>query len=192
MRDFEKARSFASGHGLLSAQQSNEIEAALGREIEPIVGPAIAPDVVKKTVAILHKTEVFSGPLPPPSQLEAYENIFPGFAGRIMAMAEKEQNNRHAMHALQVEHHVQSEKFSLRIALIFGIALILGACVCAYFRQVEIGCALVGVFGLSGIGFFVKGRPVSHADDKGDDTGPTPDKTKSNSSSAQKRPRKRH
>lgn len=37
----------------------------------------------------------FTGPLPPPEQLLQYEQISPGFADRIVTMAEKEQENRH-------------------------------------------------------------------------------------------------
>ena len=81
-------------HAMLTPQQSSQIEAVLDREIGPLVGPAKAPDVIKRTVDVLHKTEIFSaffsGPLPPPSLMSAYEDIFPGFAERILAMAEKE------------------------------------------------------------------------------------------------------
>ena len=36
----------------------------------------------------------FSGPLPPPSLLQGYENIQPGFAERIVKMAEEESSHR--------------------------------------------------------------------------------------------------
>jgi uncharacterized membrane protein len=146
-------------HAMLTPQQSSQIEAVLDREIGPLVGPAKAPDVIKRTVDVLHKTEIFSGPLPPPSLMSAYEDIFPGFAERIMAMAEKEQNNRHAMQAIEVRHSADLEKYSLWTALIFGIALIGGASYCAYVDQTTLGCALVGAFGLGGLTLFFKGRP---------------------------------
>jgi uncharacterized membrane protein len=38
----------------------------------------------------------FEGPLPPPEQLAQYKQISPAFAERIVEMAEKEQNFRHA------------------------------------------------------------------------------------------------
>lgn len=44
---------------------------------------------------ITQETSAFSGPLPPPGDLAAYENIAPGFADRIVTMAEKEQVQRH-------------------------------------------------------------------------------------------------
>lgn len=37
----------------------------------------------------------FSGPLPPPAVLERYDEVLPGSAERILAMAENEQRHRH-------------------------------------------------------------------------------------------------
>lgn len=39
----------------------------------------------------------FSGPLPHPAMLHEYNQIVPGFAERIVTMAEKEQEQRHKM-----------------------------------------------------------------------------------------------
>ncbi len=39
----------------------------------------------------------FSGPLPPPGMLEAYERVVPGSAERLLKMAEKEQSNVHRL-----------------------------------------------------------------------------------------------
>lgn len=38
--------------------------------------------------------EIFHGPLPPPDSLKQYEQILPGIAERIVAMAEQEQKTR--------------------------------------------------------------------------------------------------
>lgn len=38
----------------------------------------------------------FSGPLPPPAALEQYNEVLPGSAERILAMAENEQRHRHS------------------------------------------------------------------------------------------------
>jgi hypothetical protein len=114
MTQSRSGKDLAAAQDHSKSQRSEDIEAVLGREIEPIVGPSIAPDAVRQITNVERRTEFFSGPLPPPSQLSAYEQIFPGFAERIMAMAEKEQSNRHGMQALQAERHSQSEKLGLR------------------------------------------------------------------------------
>lgn len=46
-------------------------------------------------LTITQQASAFSGPLPPPEDLAAYEQISPGFADRIVTMAEKEQVQRH-------------------------------------------------------------------------------------------------
>ena len=43
---------------------------------------------------ILGTRSHFSGPLPPPEIIEAYERILPGSANRILTMAEKNQDHR--------------------------------------------------------------------------------------------------
>jgi uncharacterized membrane protein len=40
------------------------------------------------------RAQTFSGPLPPPDLLDAYERTMPGLADRIVKMAEKEQSER--------------------------------------------------------------------------------------------------
>ncbi len=42
----------------------------------------------------------YQGPIPPPQMLARYEEIVPGAGERILAMAEKEQQNRHSMNWL--------------------------------------------------------------------------------------------
>ena len=41
------------------------------------------------------RREAYIGPIPPPEMLAKYNEIDPGFAGRIMNMAEGEQSHRH-------------------------------------------------------------------------------------------------
>lgn len=36
----------------------------------------------------------YSGPIPDPDSLQKYEDVCPGFAERLMSMAEKEQSER--------------------------------------------------------------------------------------------------
>lgn len=52
--------------------------------------------VVKQSISAV-KAESFSGPIPPPEALAKYEDKFPGFGERILAMAEREAAHRHDM-----------------------------------------------------------------------------------------------
>ena len=48
-----------------------------------------------ETVETKVVTVSYEAPLPPPQHLQFYETIEPGFAGRIMSMAEKAQRHQH-------------------------------------------------------------------------------------------------
>jgi uncharacterized membrane protein len=56
--------------------------------------PAVQHPSVEQ-LTITQRASSFSGPLPPPEALAEYEQISPGFADRIITMAEKEQVHRH-------------------------------------------------------------------------------------------------
>lgn len=45
----------------------------------------------------VQQEEYFSGPVPPPSLLQSYEEIEPGLAGRLVRMTEREQEHAHKM-----------------------------------------------------------------------------------------------
>ncbi|MGK7344338.1 MAG: DUF2335 domain-containing protein [Candidatus Nitrospinota bacterium M3_3B_026] len=52
------------------------------------------PHTAENIVKVLAEQR-FSGPLPHPEVLQNYENVLPGLAERIVAMAEAEQKSRH-------------------------------------------------------------------------------------------------
>lgn len=62
--------------------------------------------------------------MPPPETLEKYNNIEPGFANRIMVMAESQSRHRQAMEKFVVEAKTRYEGRSQILAAI--IALVLG------------------------------------------------------------------
>ena len=55
----------------------------------------------------------FSGPLPPPSVLEKYEQILPGLADRIVSMAEKEETHRHAQNQIALKAEIELQQKAL-------------------------------------------------------------------------------
>lgn len=48
-------------------------------------------------IAVVEQQELFAGPIPHPDILLKYEEIQPGFADRILTMAEKDEEHRHEM-----------------------------------------------------------------------------------------------
>jgi uncharacterized membrane protein len=64
----------------------------------------------------------FSGPLPPPTILEAYNQIIPNGAERIMAMAERNQSHRHDIENRVVNGNLRAQPrgqwFAFTISLV--------------------------------------------------------------------------
>ncbi|MEE9382008.1 MAG: DUF2335 domain-containing protein [Nannocystaceae bacterium] len=61
---------------------------------DDIVEPAAAADH-SLAMSLITASRQFSGPLPPATELAAYNKVLPGAAERIVVMAEREQKNRH-------------------------------------------------------------------------------------------------
>lgn len=88
------------------------------------------------------KAESFSGPIPPPSILSEYENRFPGFGERILAMAERESAHRHELE--NANQKVAAEEFRAArsetrigqiLACVICIAAFAAAVLCAWIKQ---------------------------------------------------------
>lgn len=61
-------------------------------------------------LGLLVRQETFSGPLPHPAILKAYEEIEPGSAKRIIDMAERAMSHNQEMEAEQVRSEVASNR----------------------------------------------------------------------------------
>jgi uncharacterized membrane protein len=82
---------------------------------------------VETTQMVASMQMTFQGPLPPAIELEKYNQIVPGAAERIIAMAEKQ-----TAHRMELEKHAVAEQLrqSARgqlFALIIGVTGIIGA-----------------------------------------------------------------
>ncbi len=71
---------------------SNEALTEKDQPLSQHPGTKALPDAQLKQGQML---TMWQGPLPPPAVLSEYDRIEPGFSGRIVVMAEKEQNHRH-------------------------------------------------------------------------------------------------
>lgn len=68
----------------------------------------------------------YSGPIPPPNILAGYEEIQPGFADRIVTMAELEVSHRHEMEQRALDSEietVQQEQKEIRRGQVFAFIL---------------------------------------------------------------------
>lgn len=100
--------------------------------------PGTSPEVIEE----ISQSISYSGPLPPPAMLEQYNNIAPGAANRIIAMAETEQNIRKRDNGWMLFND------GIRVwgSTIVSLSLIGAGVFCAYIEQPWLG----GVFVASG------------------------------------------
>ncbi|MEI6221368.1 MAG: DUF2335 domain-containing protein [bacterium] len=69
---------------------------------------------------VLQANYQYEGPIPPAFELDRYEKVEKGMAGRIIAMAEHEQKNRHESRRLLQSHNIVRSY----LGLIFGFIII--------------------------------------------------------------------
>lgn len=126
--------------------------------------------VVKREVSI------HSGPLPPPEQLAGYDKISPGFALRIVEMAEKQQNHGMEMDVKLSDASIEDRRKTtdaaiedqkrgmflgaLLLFVILGCALISGL-----YDKTAVAGFFLGAAVLNAIGLFVHGRSNGEIDE---------------------------
>ncbi len=97
----------------------------------------------------------FSGPLPPPNIIKGYEDILPGSAERILAMAEKQSEHRQFMERKMIATESRDGFLGVIFAFILGI----GCLFISYQIVVNVpenaGAISSAVFGAAGIGSIV-------------------------------------
>jgi uncharacterized membrane protein len=68
----------------------------------------------------------FSGPLPPPDALERYNQILPGAAERIIAMAETQHNHRLGLEKHVVHSNVEAQRLGTVLGFIVAMTVVIG------------------------------------------------------------------
>jgi uncharacterized membrane protein len=86
---------------------------------------------------------VYSGPLPPPGMLAQYEDISPGFAERIVAMAERQAAHRQKREAFADRWSVLVALIGQIFAFILAMTTVLGGFYLAYTGKPLEGIAAV-------------------------------------------------
>lgn len=113
----------------------------------------------KATVAI-RQAASYSGPIPDPMSLEKYESIQPGFADRIISMAENEAKHRHEMETQAMMHTVRISNLGIIFAfisvLVFG-GLIFYA-LCRGLNVSALGVAIAAIASVAGVFVFMRSR----------------------------------
>lgn len=94
--------------------------------------------------------------MPPPSLLARYNDVVPGGAERILAMAERQSKHREILESQVVTGNVDSQRSGSRYAFIIAMTAILGGIFLIYSGKDASGLATVisALVGLVGIFFY--------------------------------------
>ncbi len=119
--------------------------------------PAISnhrPNQLRHTISI---AEISAGPLPSPKVLKEYDQLLPGTAGKIVAMAERQANHRQLIEARVVHARTINSRLGLIFGLVIGLAALTAATLAAFNGSALVG-SIIGVSGLASlVGVFVYG-----------------------------------
>jgi len=123
------------------------------------------PDEPPKKQIQLKQTSVISGPLPPPEALARYDAIKPGFAERIMKMAEEEAIHRRIQEGKALAADVEVMRAyptEVRLGQIFAFLIGLAALGLGAYTAVsgaEVAGGFIGTTGVVGlVSAFILGR----------------------------------
>jgi uncharacterized membrane protein len=100
----------------------------------------------------------FSGPIPPPSLLRAYEDATPGLADRIVKMAETQEAHRHSLEKLVIQSDIVQARLGLVAGFIVSMTAVIGGIVLILAGKDAAGLvAIIGALG-SLAGAFIAAR----------------------------------
>lgn len=123
----------------------------------PQVAPQPNPPQGGVTTVTAQRVQ-FEGPLPPPDILSRYDDIQPGFAERIVIMAEKEQGHRHSLESMVVTSSFREAQRGQRYGLLIGVVAIIAGAITAI-AGAPVPGSIIGGGGVIGlVSVFVLGR----------------------------------
>ena len=124
-----------------------------------------APGKLGETVRELHVSASLTGPLPHPNILKLYEEVCPGCAERIIAMAEQEGDHRRDMEERMVDANIgamQSTFKEGRLGQLFAFGISLAFLLVGAFVAIRGQPWVGGILGSMGLGSvvtsFIRGR----------------------------------
>lgn len=112
----EDYKSNHNGAGAVSVVDEVDEEVCLEEALDGL--PEDRQDKIRRIVSVAQRSSSFRGPLPHPSHFEGYNNVLPGAAERILAMAEKQQ--AYDMEQGRNMHSLLSKGLWIALLLVIG------------------------------------------------------------------------
>jgi uncharacterized membrane protein len=129
------------------------------KTVDPTIFDGINP---AKKKALLSTTLIHvrshSGPLPDPESMASYNSIIPNGAERLMAMAEKEQENRHSIQNKIIGSKIQLAIRGQLIGLFIGTLGICGALYLSYNDHDTVAAIIGGTTVVTLVSAFIFGK----------------------------------
>jgi len=137
--------------GPLDEKFRKEIEKVDGKDTE------LVKKVATVVLSIVHQ-ESFSGPLPHPKHLAEYNQILPGAADRIIAMAEKEQAHRHSWEVKSLRYDFSYSLLGIILGFVIALALLILAYVSSQAGHQNVALTFLAASTVGMVASFIKGR----------------------------------
>jgi Predicted membrane protein (DUF2335) len=158
---------YSSDHECSLLGQVRSDWSSLGQDLRTVLGAALAsisPDVsehrpAESRVQTRPITSIisahWSGPLPPPAELEKIDQIIPGGADRLLRMAEKELS----MAEKEQTHRIEDSKRGQYLGWSLAAGAVIAAAVVSLCRGPwQVSVALVGIPVLGAVQALIQGR----------------------------------
>lgn len=152
-----------------NSKELNQLANDISKEIEHVENEENATGNVEEhldnyekvaTVVTRVMAREFRGPIPAPDILAEYENISPGFADRIISMAERQSQHRQEIEKTQVKAESRDSLLGVIFAFLLGGGSLTGCVLMVSWVPNSVGAicgAVLGVTGISAIvGTFLK------------------------------------
>lgn len=106
-------------------------------------------------------TQVHVGPLPSPDDLQRYDEIQPGLAGRIVQMAENEARHRHDMDKTVMQNTFRERRLGQVLGFAIGVFTIAAGAYVAVSGAQAAGAIISGSAVVGLVSVFVLGRKLA-------------------------------
>ena len=131
------------------SEEKQEISKEHEVEVEPK-----REETVEQVVARVIQSE-FSGPIPPPNIIKGYEEVVPGSANRIIAMAEKQSEHRQEMERVMINAEARDSLLGVLFAFILGTLCIVASIIIVINVPESAGAISGALLGATGIGSII-------------------------------------
>jgi len=140
----------------------HQIASPQSKNLNPLENPptrqALIDEAVRSVVRSESRSETFAGPLPPPEALARYNEILPGLAERIVAMAERQSQHRQGLEKTVIESRTRNESRGQTFAFILALVIAVGSITLIATGKPIAGLSLLVAELVALTGVFIYGR----------------------------------